>query len=370
MTTVEVATDATRKSRVAASRCRTQLCLVAGLEHGTTIDAPLRILNSPNFLTLPSPNSSPWSTKRRPRRRSTLPSSSESAGWRACGCGPAAGLGSVSCSVVGMMLLWTARRTWRLCRLVFSSSESPTILFSWSRRSDGCAVSAASRADTRYWGKRDTKLILPTNSSLSVTLDQDHLRSTTTSRADASFDKDRLWLNGKEEEIKEGGRLWTCINELRAWRLEEEKKHSKLPQVSPAASQPQAGERVLPSMRERVCGLSVLVVKPPRLSRTHRPLWPCAPQRLFSQARPAPPLAGSCAARIRRANPRSPSSSSTSRRTTTSPPPPASRPRRPASLPSSPPWPPSTSSPRAPPSSRASRARAPAPPAAPSSAAL
>ncbi|KAH9920126.1 GHMP kinase, partial [Fomitopsis serialis] len=34
----------------------------------------------------------------------------------------------------------------------------------------------------KYWGKRDTKLILPTNSSLSVTLDQDHLRSTTTSR--------------------------------------------------------------------------------------------------------------------------------------------------------------------------------------------
>jgi len=33
----------------------------------------------------------------------------------------------------------------------------------------------------KYWGKRDTELILPTNSSLSVTLDQDNLRSTTTS---------------------------------------------------------------------------------------------------------------------------------------------------------------------------------------------
>lgn len=86
-------------------------------------------------------------------------------------------------------------------------------------------------ADTRYWGKRDTKLILPTNSSLSVTLDQDHLRSTTTSRADESFTKDRLWLNGKEEEIKEGGRLHTCIKELRAWRLEEE-KHANMPKVS------------------------------------------------------------------------------------------------------------------------------------------
>ncbi|BEJ16558.1 hypothetical protein CspHIS471_0511630 [Cutaneotrichosporon sp. HIS471] len=83
----------------------------------------------------------------------------------------------------------------------------------------------------KYWGKRDTKLILPTNSSLSVTLDQDHLRSTTTSRADASFAKDRLWLNGKEEAIKEGGRLHTCIKELRTWRLEEESKQDSLPKI-------------------------------------------------------------------------------------------------------------------------------------------
>ena len=58
----------------------------------------------------------------------------------------------------------------------------------------------------RYWGKRDTKLILPTNSSLSVALDQDHLRSTTTSRADPPFEKDRLWLNGTEGGGDQGGR--------------------------------------------------------------------------------------------------------------------------------------------------------------------
>ncbi|KAG8864616.1 diphosphomevalonate decarboxylase [Tulasnella sp. 330] len=75
----------------------------------------------------------------------------------------------------------------------------------------------------KYWGKRDTRLILPTNSSLSVTLDQDHLRSTTTSRADPSFEKDRLWLNGKEEEIKVGGRMATCIAELRRMREDLEK---------------------------------------------------------------------------------------------------------------------------------------------------
>ncbi|KAG8934699.1 diphosphomevalonate decarboxylase [Tulasnella sp. 419] len=83
----------------------------------------------------------------------------------------------------------------------------------------------------KYWGKRDTKLILPTNSSLSVTLDQDHLRSTTTSRADPSFEKDRLWLNGKEEEIKLGGRLSVCIAEMKALRKEVEKKEGE-PKIS------------------------------------------------------------------------------------------------------------------------------------------
>ncbi|TFL04579.1 Diphosphomevalonate decarboxylase [Pterulicium gracile] len=84
----------------------------------------------------------------------------------------------------------------------------------------------------KYWGKRDTKLILPTNSSLSVTLDQDHLRSTTTSRADPSFDHDRLWLNGKEEEIKGDGRTATCIAELKRLRKEVEDADSNAPKLS------------------------------------------------------------------------------------------------------------------------------------------
>ncbi|KAF8913715.1 mevalonate pyrophosphate decarboxylase [Mucidula mucida] len=85
----------------------------------------------------------------------------------------------------------------------------------------------------KYWGKRDTKLILPTNSSLSVTLDQDHLRSTTTSRADPSFKKDTLWLNGTEELIKEGGRMATCIAELKRLRKElVEDKEANAPKLS------------------------------------------------------------------------------------------------------------------------------------------
>ncbi|VDC07697.1 unnamed protein product [Peniophora sp. CBMAI 1063] len=84
----------------------------------------------------------------------------------------------------------------------------------------------------KYWGKRDTKLILPTNSSLSVTLDQDHLRATTTSRADASFEKDTLWLNGKEDVIAEGGRLFTCIREMKALRSKLEQEKPDLPKIA------------------------------------------------------------------------------------------------------------------------------------------
>lgn len=94
----------------------------------------------------------------------------------------------------------------------------------------------------KYWGKRDTKLILPTNDSLSVTLDQDHLRSVTTARADAQFSAqqggdgsgDRLWLNGIEEPIGQDGRLRTCINECRRVRTELESKDSSLAKVSDA----------------------------------------------------------------------------------------------------------------------------------------
>jgi len=84
----------------------------------------------------------------------------------------------------------------------------------------------------KYWGKRDTKLILPTNASLSVTLDQDHLRSKTTSRADTSFEKDRLWLNGNEEEIKEGGRTATCIAEMKALRRKIELSNPGEPKIA------------------------------------------------------------------------------------------------------------------------------------------
>ena len=78
------------------------------------------------------------------------------------------------------------------------------------------------RSRSFSWGKRDTSLILPTNSSLSVTLSQDHLRSLTSARVVEDGTRDRLWLNGEEEDIKEGGRTARCLQEMRALRKQVE----------------------------------------------------------------------------------------------------------------------------------------------------
>ncbi|XP_052008921.1 diphosphomevalonate decarboxylase [Xyrauchen texanus] len=66
----------------------------------------------------------------------------------------------------------------------------------------------------KYWGKRDEGLILPVNSSLSVTLHQEQLKTTTTVACSSSFQEDRMWLNGKEEDMKHP-RLQLCLREIR-----------------------------------------------------------------------------------------------------------------------------------------------------------
>ncbi|XP_075367189.1 diphosphomevalonate decarboxylase [Mycteria americana] len=66
----------------------------------------------------------------------------------------------------------------------------------------------------KYWGKRDDDLILPINSSLSVTLHQDQLKTTTTAAASRDFLEDRLWLNGEEADVGHP-RLQACLREVR-----------------------------------------------------------------------------------------------------------------------------------------------------------
>ena len=65
----------------------------------------------------------------------------------------------------------------------------------------------------KYWGKADAKWNTPTNDSVSVTLDQTDLRAVTTAAASSKFKKDRLWLNGEEEEgASESKRFRACVD--------------------------------------------------------------------------------------------------------------------------------------------------------------
>ncbi|GMY23429.1 diphosphomevalonate decarboxylase MVD2, peroxisomal-like [Fagus crenata] len=81
----------------------------------------------------------------------------------------------------------------------------------------------------KYWGKRDETLILPVNDSISVTLDPEHLCTTTTVAVSPSFDCDRMWLNGKEISLA-GGRYQNCLREIRsrAGDVEDEEKGIKI----------------------------------------------------------------------------------------------------------------------------------------------
>lgn len=59
------------------------------------------------------------------------------------------------------------------------------------------ATAPVNIAVIKYWGKRDEELILPVNSSLSGTIDQGAMCSTTTITASKSFAEDTMTLNGK-----------------------------------------------------------------------------------------------------------------------------------------------------------------------------
>jgi len=83
----------------------------------------------------------------------------------------------------------------------------------------------------RYWGKRDPKLNLPSNSSLSVTLSQDDLRTHTTASCSAVWQTDTLTLNGQLQDIS-GARTQACLRELGSLRSSLETQDSTLPRLS------------------------------------------------------------------------------------------------------------------------------------------
>lgn len=86
---------------------------------------------------------------------------------------------------------------------------------------------------SRYWGKRDAKLNLPTNSSLSVTLAQSDLRTLTTATCSATYagKGDSLLLNGETSDIS-GARTQACFRALRERRAALEAADPSLPKIS------------------------------------------------------------------------------------------------------------------------------------------
>jgi diphosphomevalonate decarboxylase len=85
----------------------------------------------------------------------------------------------------------------------------------------------------RYWGKRDTSLNLPTNSSLSVTLSQKSLRTLTTASCSSTYTgADTLTLNGTDEDIASSKRTQACLQNLKRLRAALEAKDSSLPVLS------------------------------------------------------------------------------------------------------------------------------------------
>jgi len=76
----------------------------------------------------------------------------------------------------------------------------------------------------KYWGKRNEKLILPINDSISVTLSSDQMHAKTTVARSKSFANDRIWLNGTEENI-ENPRLANCLKEIRKKAKIDDEEH-------------------------------------------------------------------------------------------------------------------------------------------------
>jgi diphosphomevalonate decarboxylase len=66
----------------------------------------------------------------------------------------------------------------------------------------------------KYWGKRSEELILPINSSLSASLAINSMCAHTQIIASKTFDKNRIWLNHKEESIERNDRLVNVISGL------------------------------------------------------------------------------------------------------------------------------------------------------------
>lgn len=81
-------------------------------------------------------------------------------------------------------------------------------------------VAPVNIAVIKYWGKKNENLILPLNDSVSLTLCTEVMCAKTSVCANSQFDRDRMWLNGKEENV-ENARLRSCLKALKERAAEE-----------------------------------------------------------------------------------------------------------------------------------------------------
>ncbi len=79
--------------------------------------------------------------------------------------------------------------------------------------SKATAVACANIAFIKYWGKQDTELNLPANSSLSMNLDR--LTTVTTVEFSSNYDDDVVILDGREEPGAARQRIVTHLNRVR-----------------------------------------------------------------------------------------------------------------------------------------------------------
>ena len=82
------------------------------------------------------------------------------------------------------------------------------------------AIANSNIAVIKYWGKRDDKLNLPTNNSISFTMD-DQLQTITTVEFDESLRQDELKLNDHHATSKETERVSSFWILSGKWRKQE-----------------------------------------------------------------------------------------------------------------------------------------------------
>lgn len=68
----------------------------------------------------------------------------------------------------------------------------------------------------KYWGKSDERLKLPLNDSLSGTLDSADLCATTSIAVSDTYQSDRLWLNGFEQDMSDGSTPKMLLDQIRS----------------------------------------------------------------------------------------------------------------------------------------------------------